>query len=76
MDSQKTKPAPDNQNTYAETIGILEDLTSEFILLESIRQCAIELCGMMNDNNYLKHETDLDCFIAKFNELKHLVITE
>lgn len=59
------------EKTYAETIGILADLTNEFILLESIRQTAKELVILFDANDFKS-----DNFVWKLDELKHLVNTD
>jgi hypothetical protein len=63
----KEKDAPEN-NTFAETISLLDELRDEFVLLESIRQTAKELCEMKN--------IATSNFIDKLHELRQLVITD
>lgn len=61
-------------NTFTETIGLIEDLKNEFVLLESIRQTAKELCDMVQDNkHWLKDGIDTRTYRQKLIELKHLV---
>jgi hypothetical protein len=58
----------ESDKPFTETIEILAELKDEFILLESIRQCAKELFLA-----YKKHGLNQAAFYDKFNELEHLV---
>lgn len=71
-------------NTFAETIGIIEDLKNEFILLESIRQTAKEYDEMFfeyqGESGQVKFkpkdEFSNEQLYNKFAELRHLVNTD
>lgn len=62
-----------NGNTFAETLGILDDLKDEFILLESIRQTAKELCDLFNEQT---EYSGVQPISDKIDELRHLVETD
>lgn len=64
----------ENENrTFAETVGILDELKDEYILLESIRQCAKELF-QITGKPFTAEQGLL--FTDKLEELKHLVMTD
>jgi Zn ribbon nucleic-acid-binding protein len=63
-----------SKTTYAETIGILDDLKAEFALLETIRETAKEYIELFD--NAATTDKNYDSMVWKLDELRHLVKTD